>query len=151
MRAQRSVDLLWEMVADATDECLLWTRCVSSSGYASLWADGAWQSAHRYICKTLYGDPNGREAAHSCGVRRCINPRHLRWATPSENNLDKRQHGTATRGDRATCRTLLSDQVGEIRERLARGERQSVLAAEYGVTQPAISDINTGRTWGWTQ
>ena len=150
MNRVRTQDLLRELIADPTDDCIIWTRCISSSGYGLLWVAGAWQNAHRYVCKVTHGEPEGRrEAAHSCGVRACVNPRHLRWATNSENNLDKRRHGTATRGDRATCRTLTSGQVREIRDRLGRGERQHVLAAEYGVTQPAISDVRTGRSWGW--
>jgi len=42
---------------------------------------------------------------------------------------------------------LTHKQVVEIRERLANGEIQDVLAAEYGVHQANISLIKMGKNW----
>jgi hypothetical protein len=54
--------------------------------------------AHRLMCQLAHGDPPTPDhiAAHSCGRGHegCVNPNHLSWKTYSENELDKRVHGT---------------------------------------------------------
>jgi hypothetical protein len=39
--------------------------------------------------------------------------------------------------------------VLEIREALARGELQKVIAAHFGVRDSQISRIKTGKRWAW--
>lgn len=49
--------------------------------------------AHRVACEIFKGAPKpGLEAAHvvDCPHRHCINPDHVRWATRTENEADKR-------------------------------------------------------------
>jgi hypothetical protein len=48
-------------------------------------------------------------------------------------------------------RTKLTDaQVREIRDRCEHGEAaRREIAAEFGVSASTVSDIVTGRTWGW--
>ncbi len=46
---------------------------------------------------------------------------------------------------------LNPEKVVEIRRRLAAGEQGKRLAAEFGVSQVAISGIKTGRSWGHVQ
>lgn len=90
------------------------------------------------------------EAAHTCGVRLCVNQRHVRWATSAENEADKLIHGRDNRGERCGANVLSVEQVLDIRRRWP-DELQRVLAAEYGVKQQTISEIVTRRNWGWLQ
>jgi hypothetical protein len=75
---------------------------------------------------------------------------NLRWATAKENIADKVRHGRVTRtsGEIDGMSKLTNDQVRKIRERCSAGEVQHVVAVDYGVSQPTISDIMTRRSWG---
>lgn len=77
-----------------TDECIIWPFGKDSDGYG--WLEG--KAAHREACP---GEPIGErnQACHSCNNPSCINPRHLRWATKSENMQDKHIHGTMPMGE----------------------------------------------------
>ena len=74
------------------NECVIWPFAVGSKGYG-IW-DGS--TAHRRICEICHGEPifDNAEAAHSCNNRICVNPAHIRWATPQENASDKVRFGT---------------------------------------------------------
>lgn len=64
------------------------------------------------------------------------------------------RHGTHThpelmaRGERIGCAKLTNEQVRTIREVYSAGSTsQSVLAARFGVSQPRISEVISGKTW----
>jgi HNH endonuclease len=71
------------------NNCLLWPFGIGSHGYGA-YAD---TTVPRFVCNAVYGPPPfpRAEAAHSCHVRACVNPRHLRWATRQQNEDDKLQ------------------------------------------------------------
>lgn len=52
---------------------------------------------------------DGDEAAHSCGNKTCINPRHLRWADHASNMEDAKAHGTLRGGGRYRQRIFADD------------------------------------------
>lgn len=116
---------------------------------ADRWPRGP--DGHVIVCTEAHGPrpTPGHEAAHSCGVRRCVNPRHLRWATTAENHADKHAHGTDARGERNPAHRLTADQVVAIRSRLARGEHMRDLAVEHGVVPSTIQHIAARTTWAW--
>lgn len=91
---------LQEHVGHDGDECLIWPFGKSDTGYGTLNVDGVVGGTHRFMCKMAHGEPPSPDlqAAHSCGVRACVNPKHLRWATQAENEADKIIHGTDNRG-----------------------------------------------------
>lgn len=104
------------------------------------------------MCMVAHGEPptGSHEAAHSCGNGRegCVNPRHLRWATPVENQSDKVAHGTTYRGERHWSAKLTEVEVKEIRALLGTMS-QAAIARLYGVDPSAVSEIKSGKTWGW--
>lgn len=129
------------------DECLAWPFGRTEKGYPNLGGRG---SATRIMCRLAHGDPptERHQAAHSCGNGRggCINPRHLRWATATENAADRVLHGTALIGAQHPCAKLTEAQVREIRA-LKGTAVQRVIGARFGVTQPTISVIHSNGTW----
>ncbi len=135
------------------DDCLIWPYGRSSNGYARLGVDYKRVVVSRMVCEAWRGPPPtvGHEAAHSCGRGKdgCVTGRHLRWATPSENQMDRVIHGNSNRGSRHGMSKLKEDQVLEIRDRLLKGETQTFLATEFGVSQPSISRIANKDCWGW--
>lgn len=54
---------------------------------------------------------------------------------------------TKNQGERNGNHTLTAQDVREIRILLEHGYTQRAIASAYSVTQPAIRDISTGRTW----
>lgn len=108
--------------------------------------------ASRVMCVLAHGEPPdlSYEAAHSCGngANGCLNPGHLSWKTRTENQGDRVEHGTHQRGERQWKAKLTESDVRTIRKR-AEQERQSVIAKDYGINQCTVSEIKTGRKWGW--
>jgi hypothetical protein len=129
----------------STDECILWPHRVGKDGYGTVKRGGKIYAAHRQVCEMAHGQPfEGAHAAHSCGQRRCINPRHLRWATAKENVHDMFLHGTFPHGERSGNASLNNTQVAQI---LNDARAQCEIADIYGVSQSTISNIKTGRRW----
>lgn len=133
-------------------DCLIWPFARNRNGYGSLKVMGRQINAHRWVCEQVHGPAPSQEhqAAHSCGKGRdgCVNPSHLRWATPSENAADKVLHGTTFRGKPGPHRKLTVDQVREIRA-LKGAVSQSELASRFGATQANIGLIQRRKTWAW--
>lgn len=77
-------------------ECLRWPFHRDQSGYGRVRVMGKSMAASRFMCELVRGAPPSPEhqAAHSCGNGHlgCVNPRHLRWATPKENMEDLARH-----------------------------------------------------------
>lgn len=107
---------------------------------------------HRLVLDAFAGPcPPGKEACHGPGGPSDNRwpESGLHWGTPEENNHDKVRDGTLVRGEHAAGAKLTETAVLEIREALARGEIQKVIAARYGVRDSQISRINTGQRWAW--
>lgn len=106
MNNSRRDQLIAKALASKTGECINWPFAVrKSSGYPahSPIIDGCKKNvdAHRYVCELAHGAAlGGRHAAHKCGNKLCINPRHVVWATPKENMDDAKRHGTLRGGGR---------------------------------------------------
>lgn len=84
-----------------TDDCVIYPRSLNSKGYGLISIDGKVRTTHTVICERHNGPrPPGLQAAHRCGVKACLNYRHIRWATPRENEADKIAQGTKAVGAR---------------------------------------------------
>jgi hypothetical protein len=83
--------LLLSLVGTDNDDCVLWPFGGYLNGYGYVYFKGKLTGAHRASCWLKFGAPptSDHQAAHSCGQKRCVNPRHLRWATQRENEADK--------------------------------------------------------------
>ena len=136
------------------EPCVLWPFYVNRQGYGVGQVDGRVQLVHRVVAEKSHGaPPEGSEAAHcrpdgsACESQRCVNPHHLRWATPVENAADKARHGTLNRGEGVWTSKLTAEQVLDILRRRQAGETPKEVARLYGVDRSTISRITAGRTW----
>lgn len=133
----------------APGDCWLWRRSVTPNGYGKLGIGGKTFGAHRVVCELAHGPaPRGAEAMHSCDVRRCCNPAHLRWGSRSENVADMHRKGRASQvrahGERS-ARAKLAE--ADVRQILASREPAAVLAARFGVRAATVREIRAGRSW----
>lgn len=138
-------------VSHNSDECLIWPFSRYASGYGQI-ADG--HQAHRKMCILAHGEPPStkHEAAHSCGKGHegCVNPRHLRWATPTENQADKVAHGTTNRGERCGAAKLTEAEVRAIRALEGQMTQQGI-ADKFGVHLMTVNNILRRRNWRWLE
>lgn len=134
------------------DDCLIWPFCRDGHGYAMLRRNGVVNYVSRVVCEAANGAPPSsmHQAAHSCGngAKGCVNPRHIRWATRSQNEMDKVSHGTSKRGEGNHNAKLTEANVRQIRK-LRNTCTRKELADTFGVQQPAIDKILCGQRWGW--
>lgn len=104
---------------------------------------------HRLVLAAFVGDRPWPEwsAAHNNGIPGDNRLSNLRWATHTENMHDKYAHGTNAHGSRHGMAKLTERAVLEIRQRVASGEPQKNLAAEFGVTKARISEVVNKKAW----
>lgn len=121
------------------DYCLIYPFARDPSGYGHFGRKGKKVYVHRFMCEARNGPPPSpkHHAAHSCdnGYGGCVNPWHLSWKTPSENQLEGKSHPK---------RILTPDAVTEIR-RSALPDH--VLAQHYGVRLTTVQKARLGQTW----
>ncbi len=134
------------------NDCIAWPYA-KSDGY------GVCENeyVHRIVCEHINGlQPTSKhEVAHNCGNAECCNPKHLRWATRSENHQDKRLHGTSGIGKSRPCvqgekharAKLKTEQVLEIRRLSNEGSTRVELALKYGVRPTLISGVVLRQIW----
>ena len=91
------------------------------------------------------------EVAHLDGQRLNNHVSNLAWLLPIENDAHKDLHGTRLRGSQIHSAKLVEAQVVLIRQALAVGIRQCVLAQTYGVSDSTVSLIARAKTWRHVQ
>jgi hypothetical protein len=104
---------------------------------------------NRVVWEECFGEiPPGMMVCHRCDNPWCVSPEHLFLGTADDNNKDKARKGRAASGDSQRTNKKISKLIADnIRSRIANGEKQQDLADEFGLKQPAISNIKRGRTW----
>jgi hypothetical protein len=137
--------------------CWLWTASIFRSGYGQYTVDrrkegGVLSSyAHRFSYELSTGQPipEGLLVLHSCDVKACVNPTHLRLGTAADNARDKISRGRARppRGEAHHRARLTELAVLEIKDKYLHGATTHALAREYGVTPASIQGALVGRTW----
>lgn len=146
-----TVEFMLAATKTQTDACILWPFSINHGGYARIRIDGIEYRVHRRICEIVHGQcpADLRDAAHRCGVRKCINPRHLYWASRSINSMDKIEHGTDNRGEKHKKAVLTEERVHFLRRAYGANENISEIARKWGVNIHTAINAARGRTWKW--
>jgi hypothetical protein len=122
-------------------------ECTSHSGrsnYPTVSYYGKQIDAHRFVYEQMYGDiPEGLVVRHKCDNPKCINPEHMELGTIADNNRDIWDRGR----ENVTSRSFNEEQLSDILERLAKGEKQTDIAKGYGVSTSTINHIKTRRNY----
>ena len=139
-------DIHSERPWEKSDSCIIWPF-FKTNGYPTLNS----KRVHREFLKRYSGDPpfNNMDCAHSptkCTSRACINPNHLRWATRSENEIDKFKTGKEVRQFGEGHVKLDAEKARAIF--MASGTLNSI-AKDYGVSRSAVEKIKYRKTWKW--
>jgi hypothetical protein len=139
---------------EITPTCWLWHGTFSTQfgkpTYGQVWLGDRKIGAHRASYILHVGPvPDGLDVLHSCDVKACVNPAHLRPGTHTENIREAFAKLPADHfsGERNGNARLTWDDVHEIRATPKVYGYQPILAKQYGVTQAAISQILAGRKW----
>ena len=138
-----------EHVQSDLDECLISPFKLQPNGYLRFRHNRQNLSGHRYMLKAA--NPSGRfegaQAAHTCGNRACVNPRHLYWATAEQNSADRVQHGTHARGGQNGFAKLTDEDALAIRKLRREGVSLREVGRIFGVCKATITSITHGRAW----
>jgi hypothetical protein len=133
------------------DDCLTWPFAKVGNGYARFSYQGKLLLVSRFLCELKHGAPpsSRHQAAHSCGKGQegCVNPRHLRWASPKENIGDRVLHATyvnAPRGEKNFAARLTAVDVTKIRADI---RTPSKIARDYGVSLNTILRVVRRESW----
>ena len=141
-----------EVLTYQGDDCLIWPYYRSERSYPNIRFAGKRLGVCPLICELIHGQRPSKkhQSAHSCGngAGGCVNPRHLRWATPKENHADKIKHGTTSKGERSSTAKLNAAQVHSIRTLYGMfGKSLRKLARQFDVYPQNVSAIVNRQTW----
>ena len=136
-----------------TRSCWLWEGDKNEKGYGEFWDGRKKARAHRFAYQLDHGPiPARMWVIHSCDVRDCVNSKHLRLGTVTDNNRD-----TAARGRQAlqvsmngpNGRVLTRSSVLQIRRLLFHSGKLSYqqIAERFGVSKDTIERIKRGVIW----
>lgn len=102
---------------------------------------------HRLVALAFLGEcPEGQQVRHRNGDRSLPSLSNIEYGTQSDNEEDKKRHGTA-RTSECFLATLDREKVGAIRRLIALDYRPSALSETFRVSRQTICDISKGRSW----
>ena len=133
----------WNKV-EKSNGCWTWIGAAVPRGYGRFYWNGKPRYAHR-VSLELAGRavPEGAVVMHTCDNPRCVNPKHLKVGTQSENMRDASRKGRIAgmqdwSGERNPRAKLSGAATAEIS---ASPEPTKILADRFGVSSVRIQQI----------
>jgi hypothetical protein len=104
---------------------------------------------HRLVASAFLPDPaDGKDCVlHRDDDPSNNRPENLFWGNRADNSRDKVEKCRQAVGERVSSAKLTREKVLLIRQALAAGEKQRVVADRFGVTQTNVSMIASRTTW----
>ncbi len=132
-------------------DCIEWEG-TRSNGYGVAVVGGKRYPAHRLAFMEAHGlavIPAGMGVLHSCDNPGCVNPDHLKLGDQAQNVREavERERWPSKAGENNGRARLSEQDVLEIRERYARGEKRAEIARRFGLFPTTVNAIATGRRW----
>lgn len=128
--------------------CWVWKGHCRNFGHGTFWANKQKTSPHRYSYTLHNGPiPSGLGVLHKCDTPGCCRPDHLFLGDQSANMQDAASKGRTTQGTKNSRAKLTEDQVREIRQLVASGERRESVATKFGLSKNAVTPIVNGTGW----
>lgn len=143
------LERFWSKV-DKSGECWEWVAARHRQGYGVISIEGRMWFAHRYIDHVLNGPhQDGEQTLHKCDNPSCVRPSHLERGDQVKNMRDMIHRGRKTqiRGEDHPSAKITSREVLEIRRLAEEGVLLKAIAAQYGISRQAVSDIIHRRRW----
>jgi len=136
-------------IPEPNSGCWLWIGACSSTGYGAIAIGRKLWGAHRLSFASFHKTeiPTGVLVRHTCDNRSCVNPDHLLLGTVKDNSHDAIKRGRNSHGTDIWTAKLSPKDIPTIRERLARGEVYTSIAADFGVSPSNIGFIKRSRSW----
>ena len=130
------------------DRCWEWQWGRQKAGYGTIAIAGYDYGAHRIAYLLANGSiPAGLCVLHRCDNPPCCNPSHLFVGTKADNVTDMHAKGRGNVGSVNGQSKLNEEKVALIRSRVAAGEKQIHLSAEFGITSGTMSHLIARKTW----
>jgi hypothetical protein len=106
---------------------------------------------HILVCETFHGPRPGPgyQVAHWDGDKSNNSAANLRWATASENGMDKIHQDRHTRGVRNGSAKLTEGEVRQIRDLDHSPMTKIQIGKAYGVSDGMVGFIIRRKAWGW--
>lgn len=102
-------------------------------------------AVHRLMYEYFKGPiPEGLDLLHSCDVRVCCNPDHLRPGNALDNSRDAVERGRVRSGERHHMAKLTVEAVELIRASALSADK---LARLFGVAENTVAHARRGATW----
>ena len=154
MTSHQRFMLSWKF--DEKTGCWNWIGYATPKGYGVLKTKGTTATrAHRYSFEYYVGTIQpGQIICHRCDNPGCVNPMHLFAGTHQDNSDDKVAKGRQAKGEKLSHPRASGERNAQAKLKRAQIEfiraderPQRAIAADYGVSQPAISKIKRGENW----
>lgn len=129
------------MVVLVEADCILYQGHIGKEGYGLDYNPETQKTtlAHRLVFKNIYGY-FPKIVMHLCNNKACVNPKHLKAGTQSENVIASYRDGLQVNPNRKL------DTIS-VKHIYTSTFSQRLLAKYYGVTQKVIWGIKNGKTY----